>query len=261
MHRIRLLFIFCLVIVVGVLASYYYFHKKSKNEIITIAPDTDLIKKKPENPGGIVIPNSDSLVYEKLQSGVKKQRRINILPGPEEPIMISNLTENDDLVMSMDVIDEILNNSEYFDLASTNEIENDDIEEYILPNILKDQFGETKEEVDNKILMPGSMLNIIKSNENYFNFGDQNIIKIKSDGYKIQLSIAPSKEDAKVRWQRIVNNHYKILSDANLIIKRIEGPNNRIFYMILAGNYPSANHAKLVCKKLITRKQNCIVVK
>ncbi|RTK92135.1 MAG: SPOR domain-containing protein [Rickettsiales bacterium] len=260
MYRIKLIFIASFVIIVGSFASYYYLHKKSKSEIITIAPDTDLIKKKPEDPGGIVIPNSDSLVYEKLQSGVKKNRKINILPSPEEPIIINNLAENDDSVISLDAIDEILSNSEYYDVYTNDEASNN-INEYVIPNILKNQSNETNEEVDDKILIPSSMLNITKSQDNYFNFNDNNVIKNENYGYKIQLSVASSEEDAKVHWQRIVNNHYKILGNANLITKRIEGANNRIFYMILAGTYPSLNHAKLVCKKLISRKQNCIVIK
>lgn len=260
MDRIKFIFITGFVIIAGSFASYYYLHKKSKNEIITIAPDTDLIKKKPEDPGGIVIPNSDSLVYEKLQSGVKKNRKINILPSPEDPIIINNSVETDDSVISLDAIDEILSNIEYHDLYTNDEASNN-INEYVIPNILKNQSNEINEEVDDKILIPSSMLNITKSQDNYFDFNDKNVIKNENNGYKIQLSVASSEEDAKVHWQRIVNNNYKILGNANLITKRIEGSNNRIFYMILAGTYPSLNHAKLVCKKLISRKQNCIVIK
>ena len=63
------------------------------------------------------------------------------------------------------------------------------------------------------------------------------------------------------KWQTISQKHRKILNDANLIIKKIEGKNERIFFLVMAASYPSLSHAKLLCKKLSKRKQNCIVTK
>ncbi len=263
MTRSKLIVFFALFIVVGSLVSYYYFYKRFNSEIITIGPDEDLIKKKPEDPGGIVIANSDSLVYEKLQSGIKKNRKIYILPEPEEPIIL-NINKIDDSIISLDAIDEILSKSEYYNSNSEDE-SNIDMEEYIIPNILKNQSNEINEdiseEIDSKIFVSNSLLNITKLDDNQFEFSKINIVTNENNGYKIQLSVASSNIDANKRWKQIVKNHPKILHDANLITKKIEGTNNRIFYMVLAGTYPSLNHAKLICKRLISRKQNCIVVK
>ena len=55
--------------------------------------------------------------------------------------------------------------------------------------------------------------------------------------------------------------HIKYLKNAQLVIKKVKTNNNRIIYLVMAGNYPSLNQAKLVCKKLVSSKQNCIVTK
>jgi septal ring-binding cell division protein DamX len=80
-------------------------------------------------------------------------------------------------------------------------------------------------------------------------------------GYKIQLSSAWSEKEAKNEWERIQIRHIKYLKNAQLVIKKVKTNNDRIIYLVMAGNYPSLNQAKLVCKKLVSSKQNCIVTK
>ena len=74
-------------------------------------------------------------------------------------------------------------------------------------------------------------------------------------------SSAYSQNEAQNKWATIQQKHKKILQGANLVVKRVEGKNEQIFFLVMAGSYPSLGHAKLVCKKLSRRKQNCIVTK
>jgi hypothetical protein len=228
----------------------YYVQTNRTNTIITLVPDEGETKKKPEDPGGLVIPNSDSLVYEKLQPCNQKNRKINIIPGPEEPDLIVKNIDNS--VMFVDSIDEILSGHDYEDLQANNKSAND-----ISDNTDIDE----QEDKNKKIIIPGVDLNIVKSNNTRFNLSNNAIVKNADAGYKIQLSVAFSENDALLRWQGITKRHNKILENANLITRKVEGQNERIFYIILAGTYTSLNQAKLVCKKLISRKQNCIVTK
>ena len=85
--------------------------------------------------------------------------------------------------------------------------------------------------------------------------------KSADSGYKIQLSSAWSEKEANNEWERIQMRHIKYLKNAQLVIKKVKTNNNRIIYLVMAGNYPSLNQAKLVCKKLVSSKQNCIVTK
>jgi hypothetical protein len=259
MNRKNLFFRIIMILLITLIGLFCYFKIQNSREIITLAPQEGETKRKPDDPGGIVIPNSDSLVYEKLQKGAVKNRKINILPEPEEPMDLGPKVE-DKAVIYLDSIDEILANIEYQeedvidnDLAATDEL--------VMPNVIKSSMVVESEEEKKKIEIPGTGLNVVKSVDNRFNFKEISVVSAEDEGYKIQLTTAFSEGDAKKLWQEITKRHGKVLNSANLITKKIDGKNERIFYLVMACTYPSLNHAKLVCNRLASRKQNCIVTK
>ena len=58
-----------------------YFYSPQAQDVVTLLPDDSATKKKPKDPGGLVLPNSDSLVYERLKGGKHKEKKINLLRG------------------------------------------------------------------------------------------------------------------------------------------------------------------------------------
>ncbi len=57
-----------------------------RREVPLIRADEGPIKMRPEDPGGMAIPNQDKLVYEALR-GIEGEERVEILlPPPEEPL-------------------------------------------------------------------------------------------------------------------------------------------------------------------------------
>ncbi|MBN8511420.1 MAG: SPOR domain-containing protein [Rickettsiales bacterium] len=254
---------------------------RTVSDIPTLAPDDEVIKKRPDDPGGIVIPNSDSLVYEKLKSNAEKNRAINILPEPEQPIEIDRTqvteTSNTVQVVDMDSIDQILAKIEDEDPMSVLEEESkhaslnrkssdENIEGSIMPNDIKNADTSSSDSKPNdtqnydKIKIATSNLNIIKSDQSRYKHS-KTLESSLEQGYKVQLATSLSLSDANKTWLEIQKRHGKILAGAKFLTKKIEGKKDRIFHLIMAGYYPTLNHAKLVCDKLISRKQNCIVVK
>lgn len=235
-----------------------YFYPSNNIDVVTLLPDDLVTKKKPKDPGGLVLPNSDSLVYERLKGDNFTEKKINLLPEPEEPLEIirkQELTAN-----ILDSIDEILDNIEYYeDEYISPEKNSTDNLDYVMPNVLLTKADDKLEE--NIIRVPGSNLNIMKALEGERKLITTNVVVKNEKGYKIQLASAYSQNDATKKWQSILQRHKKLLKDANLIIKKIEGKNERIFFLVMAGSYPSLSHAKLLCKQLSRRKQNCIVTK
>ena len=239
-----------------VVREYFYF--SNSDDVVTLLPDDLAPKKKPKDPGGLVLPNSDSLVYDSLKGRHYIEKKINLLTGPEDPIDIFGKQEVKAKFLYS--IDEILNNIEYYENEYI-DIDTKDIEssDYALPNILLTK--KEKKANDNNIYVPGSNLNIIKALEDRHKVSNYNLIDKEGDGYKIQLSSAYSQNDAIKKWRYISQKHSKILGEANLVIKKIEGKNERIFFLVMAGSYESLSHAKLVCKKLSKRRKNCIITK
>jgi len=260
--RKRFLILLCIVSSLAFVLAFYFFYSSSDKEIVTLSPDEGATKIKPSDPGGVIIPYSDNLVYSKLHSKDLKPDKISISPDPEEPInIIRNTTENQP--QFLDSIDAILANIEHYEQRFSEAAQDDEDTDYIMPNMLqtKEVESDASKTSSETISILGTKLKVTKAIENRYKTSNIRVVSKGEKGYKIQLSSAYSAEDANKEWYRIQQKHTKILRDTHLIVKKVEGKNERIFYLIMAGTYPSLNHAKLVCKHLVAKKQNCIVTK
>ena len=258
--------IFAVVIIGGLFSLYfgyskYFLHVNSQD--IILSEDRGEYKRRPVDPGGIIIPHSNSLIYEKLNRGSVVENSINLLSDPEEPIDLG-FRSNLESVVVYDSIDDILAKLDLDgedkiaqnESSSSQEI-TDAIPAPVNPNIATDEIHGSEQNADQ---IEVSKLKFTKLTEETNKLHSFNINSIDS-GYKIQLSSAWSEKEAKSEWQKIQVRHAKHLKNAQLIIKKVKINNDRIIYLIMAGSYSSLNQAKLTCKKLVASKQNCIVTK
>ncbi len=235
---------------------YCYKFTVSDSEIINLLPEERETKKKLIDPGGIVILNSDSLLYKKIKSRIFQRRKVNISSEPEEPLEI--LEKVNIQTKYLDSINEILAHIQYYK-NRLGDIEDGGIsEDFVMVNTF---FVKDNLENADTIFIPATKLKIIKAIKNRYKISRFSVAKKEQKGYKIQLSSAYSFKDAQKQWQRIRQRHFKILQDSNFIVKKIKGTNEKIFYLVIAGIYPSLNYANLLCKKLSACKQNCIATK
>ena len=255
-----------LVIKCALLLSYYLYTRHfsyTNGKDIIIGEEQEEFKRRPIDPGGIIIPHSNSLIYEKLKPASAIETEVNLSSDPEEPLELGFRSHAND-VAEYDSVDDILAK---IDLegegkpavnVSSPELDNTVTAE--LTSNMEDDGNDDNNPDVSKGEADIPQLKITKlSGEN------NKLYKLNNDsadsGYKIQLSSAWSEKEAKNEWERIQMRHMKYLKNAQLVIKKVKTNNNRIIYLVMAGNYPSLNQAKLVCKKLVSSKQNCIVTK
>lgn len=182
----------------AVFAGIAYFYPSNTVGVITLLPDDLATEKKPKDPGGLVLPNSDSLVYERLKGSSHTEKKINLLPEPEKPLEITRKQEVKAKIL--DSIDEILDNIEYYEDEYISQEKNGaDNFDYVIPNILLAKDDDKLEE--NNIRVPGSNLNIIKALEGERKLIKTNVVDKNEKGYKIQLASAYSKNDATKKWK------------------------------------------------------------
>ena len=255
-------------IICALFLSYYLYTRHfsyTNGKDIIIGEEQEEFKRRPIDPGGIIIPHSNSLIYEKLKPVNALEAEINLSSDPEEPLELGFRSRAND-VAEYDSIDDILAKidleGEDKPVANISALEVDNnITTELIRNIEDDgndgnNLDVSREEAEANIpqlkitRLSGENNKLYKLNKNS-----------ADSGYKIQLSSAWSEKEAKNEWERIQMRHLKYLKNAQLIIKKIKTNNNRIIYLVMAGNYPSLNQAKLVCKKLVASKQNCIVTK
>lgn len=239
-------------ILLGALLVKKNYQTTESAEIITIMPETGLRKKRPEHPGGLVIAHSDSLIYEQLNSK-KINRKISFAPSPEKPLKLTRPLAKP-VLDALDPIDHILNNIElyedtYLQLSDLSEQD----EDYIKPNSL----------LEEKLLVKDLSKKIKNSDPAHIapkliQSANQ---ELNEKNYKIQLFSTYSYLDAQEKWQNLLQFHPKLLANKQLLIRQVQTKNDHIFFLVLAGDYHYKSEAKMICRKLIQARQNCIVVK
>ena len=261
---------FAVIIICGLFLLYFVYFKyfsHVNNQDIILSEDQEEYKRKPVDPGGIIIPHSNSLIYEKLNPGSVVTSSVHFLSDPEEPIDLG-FKSNLENVAVYDSIDDILAKLDLHqeDIIARNEPSNREEDsvsnttDLVNSNSLHDEIHVSDTPITPSTDQIVSKLKITKlgaENNKLYGF---NINSVES-GYKIQLSSAWSEKEAKTEWQKIQVRHIKYLKNAQLIVKKVKVNNDRIIYLIMSGNYSSLNQAKLICKQLVSNKQNCIVTK
>lgn len=306
MHRLKIIgpksiiFGFLALFIVTSYFLYSKYFSRVRSQDLVLSEDQEEFKKRPTDRGGIVIPNSGSLIYEKLNQGDSKNREAesNLQPETEEPIALdfkksSEGTENydsiDDILANLDLSQETdqeqvtANNSDNVNqpinseevqavtLNDSNEESSNstEIADNVMPNMIEAKI-ESEAEVQttpddqsltNQKPVTNTKLKIIQIDDQSNKLHNLNLRSDKDFGYKIHLSSAWSEKEAKNEWQKIKARHAKYLDKTELIIKKVTASNDKIIYLVMAGNYPSLDKAKLVCKKLQLSNQNCIVTK
>ena len=255
---------FTLIILTGLVISYYKYFLHTYNQNIILSEEQEEYKRKPLDPGGVIIPHSNSLIYEKLNINNAIIENINFLSEPEEPIDLIFKSNLEDVIV-FDSIDDILAKLNLYedDEIIQNEYSNNDNSVNNVNNTanssnISDKTNDS--DINHNTNQTSSQLKIIKlsaENNRHYSFSTNSV----DSSYKIQLSSAWSEKEAKIEWKKIQLRHAKYLKNKKLVIKKVRITNNKIIYLIMAGNYPSLNQAKLVCKKLTLSKQNCIVTK
>ena len=79
------------VLIVTAVAGWFCFrwlNPTQSNQPPIISAEQEVIKVKPENPGGMVIPHQDKLIYNRLTPEQQQQPVERLLPPPEQPIAV-----------------------------------------------------------------------------------------------------------------------------------------------------------------------------
>lgn len=224
--------------------GYFVYAKYLKQhiEIVELTPEKEEYKRRPDEPGGIKIANSESLVYDNLSSNNRGDRAIKITSQVEKPILFKKLANND----SVDcILSDINNNKENIQKSNNGELELNPEPVYEL-DIIKSSHISQKN--INKI--------IDNSKETTFD----NRIKKDCVGYWIELSAVILEDMAKQEWCRIQKKFSKYLKNKDMVLEKVQARDGSYFFLILAGSFDNFNKAQMACRNLIHQKQNCLVV-
>ncbi len=196
--------------------------------------DTSAYKIKPEEPGGMMVPNKDSTIFETLNDEKTDHGVENLLEETEQPVKKEEAFPKEEEVSSYKIVDDGADNAA---VKKT--------EEKTQPAEVKTAVKETLKEV---VKAP------VKETP-----AKEAPVKVTSGKSYIQFAAVKSDADAKTKWAKL-QGQYSDLKGLPLHVQKADLGAKGIFYRVQAGPM-SLDQAQSLCAKIKAAKGDCLVVK
>ena len=244
------------------------------DQLKLIRADETPYKVKPENPGGMEVPYMDKVVYDSISGKENTPAKVErILPSPEEPVDLKNSRYNA-------VVEKAKQATSDTRIAKNN-IKQDKVKQESHAAATEDTLPKpavpdkktnqsitlaSNKEVK-KLLAPENALTpVSKQDLKPVPVGSKmrnEVVKApqKMDArYRIQLGAYRSEQVAVTDWKQLQKKFPEDLTKLDYYIERKDLGTKGVFYRLQAGPLESSASARLVCKKLIDKKQGCFFV-
>ena len=218
------------VAVIAGLAGYAYVEttRPRGGEVPLIKAEPGPAKKRPEEPGGMTIPNQDKLVYEAMSDEAGEAKVERLLPPPEEPLPPPSEPE-----------------------ASTPPV-TPPVAPPVEPPVTPPAAPPTKAEP-----APSPKPVAVAPSK-----GMRPAPALAVKTYMLQLAAFRSARQADVAWQRIRKANSDVLRGLEPKVERVDlGPGKGVFFRLRAGLLGDEATAKALCTRLKARRIDCLVVR
>lgn len=232
-------------IFVGVLAivliGFFMFGSadETQNEVITINATAEPVKVRPEQPGGMAIPDQDKMVYNRMRTNNVNTKVENLFPEPEQPVMPNILA--------------IENNAPDTQFVAMEEVKSIDplADETIQSEPTPAPVKKIEEVPLKKETAPKKKAPVKKTTAAVTQGGV----------WSAQLMSSSNKQTVEKAWPQILAKNKALLSNMTYKITQAQIPGKGTFYRLRVGSFKTRDMANALCKKLKARKQDCIPAK
>lgn len=228
-HLIALgVFVFILALI---LTGFFMFgDDKADDEIITITATPTPVKVRPEQPGGMPIPDQDKQIYSLIQTNRTEPKVEALFPEPEKPVLPDipvAETQQDSSAASSAVVPVV-------------------VEE--VPPVPKKEIARLNKPTTAPVAPAKA--------------AEKSAVKTASaDVWRVQLLSTSKKQTAEKAWPTILKKHKALLSDMSHDVVSAQISGKGTFYRLWVGHFGSRDRAAALCAKLKARKQECVPVK
>jgi cell division septation protein DedD len=234
--------------------TYYAYHEGIRQGSESVAPliraDQTPYKVKPDNPGGMEIPNQDKLIYREISPDgvVTKPDAENLLPPPEQP-MARPTPESASAAPAASPIVPAPETATVARPAGT--------PSYVpmapVPAPAVDKPGRRAPAMPATSAQASAVPTSTQASSATASL---------ANSWRVQLGAFRSNDDAQHNWARLRKDHPDLLGALTLSVERIDlGPNKGIFYRMQAGPLPDKDVAGALCDRLKAAHVGCITVK
>ena len=215
------LLLICLIVVIYLLLK----GPIENDEVVTIAPTQKPVKVRPENPGGMQIPDQDKVIYSRLTQDTIPAKVEKLFPEEEKPVM---------------------------PVITEEKIEEDTEQEEV-----KVIQGEPLT-VEEKIIVQEEKIEVKEPVKVEPKKTEQTKAKVQKGEWKVQLFSSTDKAKVEKQWKTISQKQKALVSNMPMQIVPAEIPGKGTFYRLKVGAFETREMANALCAKLKKQKQDCI---
>jgi len=225
---------------------YLLLHDPMDNQenVPTISPTPVPVKVKPENPGGMVIPDQDKVIYDRVSQDPVPVKVEQLFPD-EDPILPPieenpETTEVEDIVVPVFVEEEV---EKVVETAPAPKVE-----------VKKEEKQPVKEGAVKEVKAEAKTDSKAESGKE---------VKVQSAPEMWHAQLFSSTDKAKVEktWKTILAKHKGLLSDMPMNIVKADIAGKGTFYRLQVGDFSTKDRATNLCAKLKKQKQDCVPAK
>lgn len=232
------------------------------------------VKVRPDNPGGMEVPDRDKLVYDRMEGKDEKPRIERLLPAPETPLPLPPTAPAPPPVPVAKVVGappqppqaftpppktpEPPSDAKKVEVEEAKEIASVKAQPPKVPTTTvpttKDVLAATPPppappppQAVSKKAAPAPVTAAAVKDSNFF---------------KVQLAAVRTPERARIEWERLSKQNFKLLGGLELFVTKVDlGPGKGIFYRLRAGPITTEAAARDTCDSLAKRKVGCLIVR
>ena len=252
--------ILCLLISAGVIfALTKRLPEMEENEIVVISPTPLPVKVQPENPGGLNIPDTDKVVYNRLIETDVTPVVETLFPEPEQPVLPTESIEPEN---REDVIVEEEPNIELFPPQNIEETPSQEDKKEENDGGVASSASQAADENLKIPAVPPAKDAVFAPAKAVI---PEKNVKLQPASNKVvwhaQLLSSASKARVESSWKQISKKHAALLSDMPYKITSATIPGKGTFYRLQVGDFADKTQVENLCAKLKKKKQECMPVK
>ena len=248
---VRLLGAAAVVAGLGVLGWYVYDRVLvvgGSGEIPLIEADDGPTKIRPEDPGGLVVPNQDKLIYETLDGEVPDEIVERLLPAPEEPLPQPAPAELTTGPAVEAPAPEPPSTAEQADIPPLPPAQ---LEPEAAPAI-----------AETSAALPPPPESVAEAPEPALPAPEPDAEPTTGGVYLVQLASFRETAEADKAWRQLAKQHGDLLNEFTARVERADlGAELGVFYRLRVGPFGDEAAASALCDALKSRNLDCLIVR
>lgn len=220
-----------------------------------IQADPTPYKTKPDDPGGMQVPNQDKLVYERVAKGDAAPQVENLLPPVEEP--------REPPAVPMPEEEPAIENAAVVE-SPESELAGETIDP--LAQAVAEIAGGDSGPVN---LVPNSQPSPAQTPPLPAQIAPETTpspqqtaaVTIPDDAFLVQLAAARSEEGAESEWTKLSGEHADLLGNLSHVVLRADLGDRGVFYRLRVGPLDDRPAAETLCEALAAKNVGCIVIR